>query len=131
MKIKTLWAVWGGLYAASALFGFLPNPNGLLKAIMVLMSLGFFVTGGLLLWKGSGKNVKLVRNLAICSLTATLVFLILNLLSVQATRAVGNVLYGFLILVSAPMVCSQYWGASIFLWACLLFAAISRLKKMK
>lgn len=131
MKIKTLWIVWGSLYAVSALFGFLPNPNGLLKAMMVLMSLAFFVTGGLLLWKGSGRNVKLIRNLAIASLSATLVFLVVNLLSIQATRAVGDVLYGFLILVSAPMVCSQYWWASMFLWACLLFAAVSKLKKMK
>ena len=131
MKKNTLWIVWGSLYGASALMGFLPNPDGLLKALMVLLSLAFFVVGGLLLWKGDRKNVKLVRNVAIISLSATLVFLVANLLSIQASRVVGDVLYGFLIVVSAPMVCSQYWGASMFLWACLLFAAAAKLKKFK
>ena len=98
---------------------------------MVLLSLVFFVPGGLLLWRGDRQAVRLVRNLSMISLSATLVCLIVNLLSVQNSRVVGDVLYGVLVVVSAPMVCSQFWGLSLFLWACLMVTAISKLKKTK
>ena len=131
MKKKNLLIAWAGMFAASALLGFLPEPDGLLKALMVLLSLAFFVPGGLLLWRGDRQAVRLVRNLSMISLGATLVCLIVNLLSVQNSRVVGDVLNGVLVGVSAPMVCSQFWGLSLFLWACLMVTAISKLKKTK
>ena len=106
MKKKNLLIAWAGMFAASALLGFLPEPDGLLKALMVLLSLAFFVPGGL-------------------------VCLIVNLLSIQNSRVVGDVLYGVLVVVSAPMVCSQFWGLSLFLWACLMVTAVSKLKKTR
>ena len=131
MKKKNLLLAWAGMFAASALLGFLPEPAGLLKARMVLLSLAFFVPGLLLLRRGTRKPVRLVRNVSMISLGATLICLVANLLSVQYSETVGNVLYGVLIVVSAPMVCSQFWGLSLFLWACLMVTAISKLKKSK
>ena len=37
-------------------------------------------------------------------------------------EAAVNVTYEVLAIVSAPMLCSQYWVVSLFLWACLLFS---------
>jgi hypothetical protein len=42
---------------------------------------------------------------------------------------VGNLLHILLIIVSAPMVCGQYWVLSLFLWACLMIWAQKLLKK--
>jgi len=128
MKKSTLLLIWGGLYIACVLFGFLPEPAGALKAFMVLLSLGFFIPPVLLLRSG---NARLVRNISIGSLVITLVFIIANFMTYDSSKTVGNVLYGFLNVVSAPMICSQYWIVSLFLWACLMVASISKLKKRK
>ena len=42
----------------------------------------------------------------------------------------GNALFGVLIVVSSPMVCSGYWALSLFLWACLLMVSHSLVKKV-
>ena len=67
----------------------------------------------------------MVRNLSAISLGVTLFLLVLNFLSGKASDAMGEFLYGLLTMLSAPMVCSQYWLLSLFLWACLLMTAIS------
>ena len=76
-------------------------------------------------------NALLVRNISIGSLVITLVFIIVNFMSYDSSKTVGNVLYGFLNVVSAPMICSQYWIVSLFLWACLMVASMGKLKKRK
>ncbi len=129
MKIKYIWMLWGWLFAITALVGFLPAENGLVVALMVLLAAAFFITGVLLLVYGRRETWKWVRNCAIGSLALTLLFLVLNIASVQANAWVGQVLHGLLTVVSAPMLCCQAWGVSLFLWACLLFAAVGRLRK--
>ncbi len=133
MKNRYLYAIWGGLYLLCALLGCVSAPQGLVKALLVLLSLVFFVPGGLLLYRGIRSNdkqqVSLVRNLSALSLGLTLFALILNFLSVMASEVIGNITYGILILVSSPMICSQYWFISLFLWACLLFASIAHMPK--
>ena len=39
-------------------------------------------------------------------------------------------MFGVLIVVSSPMVCSGYWALSLFLWACLLMVSHSLVKKV-
>lgn len=131
MNRKALYIVWGGLFIVCALLGFIHEPTGILKALMVLLALGHFVPGCILTVKGGMQDLRLVRNLSIGSLVVTLVFLIANFLSYASSETVGNVLYGFLIVVSSPMVCSQYWAFSLFLWACLMIGSISKLRKIK
>ena len=75
------------------------------------------------------QDIKLVRNLSLVSLITTTVLLVLNVMSVLASEAVGTGLYALLIFLSAPMVCSQYWALSVFLWACLLMVSLKLLKK--
>lgn len=129
MRNKTLYAAWAVLFALCAGLGFIPEPQGFGKAVLVILSLAFFVPPFLLLRQGSRNTRVLVRNLSALSLGLTLALLVLNFLSVQLPVAVGDMLYGMLVMVSSPMVCSQFWALSLFLWACLLFTAVSKLKQ--
>jgi len=129
MKKKNLYFTWAGLFILTALLGFMTDPNGLLKALMVIAALAFFVPPAMLLKQGELQDIKLVRNLSLASLVTTAVLLVLNVLSVLASEATGTGLYALLVLLSAPMVCSQYWALSLFLWACLLMVSLKKLKK--
>ena len=135
MKKRALYIVWGALFILCALLGFIQEPQGLVKALLVLLAVGFFVPGGILLWKGYREKdlfvLRLIRNLAAISLLGTLVLLILNFLSVGAAALTGDFLYGLLVMFSAPMYCGQYWVMSLFLWACMLMASLSFLKKCR
>ena len=129
MSNKTLYYIWGGLFIFCGLLGFIPQPEGIVKVLMVLSSLVFFVPGSMLLYlnhkNGNFGTIRVVRNLSAISLGVTLFLLVLNFLSGKASDAMGEFLYGLLTMLSAPMVCSQYWLLSLFLWACLLMTAIS------
>lgn len=129
MSNKTLYLIWGGLFIFCGLLGFIPEPAGLVKALMVLSSVVFFVPGGLLLYSGKKegdfRTIGIVRNLSLISLGVTLLLLVLNFLSGHASNAVGDFLYGLLVFLSSPMICSQYWFLSLFLWACLLMTSLS------
>ena len=133
MSNKTLYYIWGGLFIFCGLLGFIPQPEGIVKVLMVLSSLVFFVPGGMLLYlnhrNGNFGTIRVVRNLSAISLGVTLFLLVLNFLSGNASAATGDFLYGLLVMLAAPMVCSQYWFLSLFLWACLLMTALSMGKK--
>ena len=133
MSKKTLYYIWGGLYILCGLLGFIPQPEGIVKALMVLSSLVFFVPGGVLLYishrEGDLRTAAIVRNLSLISLGVTLFLLVLNFLSGRASAAMGDFLYGLLVMLASPMVCCQYWFVSLFLWACLLMTSLSVGKK--
>ena len=99
------------------------------------MSLGFFVPPALLLYGAirgkEWKTVHFLRNLSIASLGLTLLVLVLTFLSAagNAAAALGQVLQVLLILVSAPMVCSQIWVLSLFCWACILMVTLKYRKE--
>ena len=135
MKNKILYLIWGGLFILCALLGFIPEPEGFLYAVLLITAILFFVPGGLLLYNAYRNNdmvtMVTIRTISLISLIATLIFLILNFLSAEAMDAVGDLLYGFLVIFSAPMVCSQNWLISLFLWACLLMTSISLQKQAK
>ena len=129
MEKKHLYYFWAGLFILTALLGFITEPNGLWKALMVMAAVAFFIPPALLLKQGDIQDIKLIRNLSLASLVTTAVLLVLNVMSVLASEAVGTGLYALLILLSAPMVCSQYWALSLFFWACLLMVSLKLLKK--
>ena len=135
MKNKILYLIWGGLFILCALLGFIPELEGFLSVVLLITALLFFVPGGLLLYNAYRNKdlstMAVIRTLSLVSLITTLIFLVLNFLSVEAGEAAGNLLYGFLIIFSTPMVCSQNWLISLFLWACLLMASISLGKQSK
>lgn len=133
MKKRSLYIAWGVLYSICAGLGFIPEPEGVLTGLMVTLSLLFFVPPAMLLYHAVSREqygtIRLIRDLSLASLGATLVTLVVNFLSVGASEAAGDVLYGLLILVSAPMICSRLWVLSLFLWACLLMVCLKYAKK--
>ncbi len=128
-------ALWCGMFILCAVLGFLPEQTGGNRILLQLLSLLFFAPPGLLLWKayasGCKKDLKLVSILSGCSLGLTLVLLVANFLSILAPEAVGNVLFWALVILSTPFVCGQYWFASLFLWAVLLFTGLELLRQLK
>ena len=133
MKEKTLYGIWLFLFILCAGLGFIPEPAGFGKVILVILAILFFVPGMLLLVNairaGNKKTVLLIRKISTASLVLTLALLVANVFSVSASATVGNILYGLLTVVSAPMICGQYWFLSMFLWACLLIGSLTRPKK--
>ena len=130
-KKEVLSTLWGVMFILCGLLGFVEEPKGILKVLLVVLAVGFFVPPWLLLRGKDVRMIQLVRNLSAASLAATLVMLVVNLLSISYSTYVGDILYGFLVIISTPMMCSQYWILSMFLWACLLMTAIMKLKKKK
>ena len=126
MKKRILYSLWAFLYALCAGLSFIPQPTEILQVAMTLLSLIFFVPGGVLLVDAFRQKDKkgffALRLISLCSLGLTTVAYICNLLSATASDTTGTVLYYVLLAVSAPMVSMGYELLSLFLWACLLFA---------
>ena len=131
-----LLAIWAGMFILCAVLGYLPPQEGANKWLLVTFALLFFLPPGLLIyqcWREKDKKMlRLVRIVALTVLAATVILLVVNLLSIallivmpeKTALAVGDVLYYLLILVSTPMVCGQYWGIGLVGWAALLWSAI-------
>jgi hypothetical protein len=132
-KSKLLWIFWAAAYVICTVCGFFPVTQDAVSGLFILLSLGFFVPPALLIFEAvqnkNRKTLRLVRNLSIISLSVTLVTILLNFASIQASVAWGTVLYWLLILVSTPMVCSQVWVIGLFGWAMLLMTCLHYLKR--
>ena len=134
MKNNTPYYIaWAGMYAVCAGLSFLPEPAGALKGLLLMLSLAFFVPPAILLYRAVTRKK---RNTVVCigaisaaSLVLTLVMLLVNFLSFEASSAAGTVLHVLLILVSVPMICSGAWVLSLFLWALLLMICLKYGKK--
>ena len=133
MNTKSLYTLWGAMFIICAALGFIPRTLDAFAVVSTCLSLGFFLPPALLLYQaGKQQNrdtLKLIRNLSLASLLLTLALLVLNLLSALQSEFLGNVLYGMLIILSTPMVCSGYWVLSLFLWACLLMGSLTLLQR--
>lgn len=127
MTDRNLKITWAGLYVLCAGLGFVPNPGA--PWVLTLFSLAFFLPPALLLYRGTPGNIRLVRWASIASLCLTLLMIVLNVLAVRASRAAGEVLHALLVVLTAPMVCSQLWALSIFCWACLLVVSLQQEKR--
>lgn len=128
MKEKVLYAVWGALYILCVGLGFVEDAEGFGRILLIATALIFFIPGVLLTYEGhhtqNKKMLLRVRIVSGVSLLLTAAALAANVLSANASSQVGDRLYEILALVSAPMLCAQYWVLSIFLWACLLMGTL-------
>lgn len=133
MKKQVLFGLWAGLFIVCAALGFIPEPQGGVRAVMTLSALAFFVPPALLLREGHRSwdrpLLQLVRNLAAASLVLTALLLMGNFLSVLGSEELGRFLHSVLTVVSSPMLCSGSWAMSLFCWACVLLVALKLLKK--
>ena len=130
MKAKLLYSVWGCFYILCVGLGFIPNAEGFVRVLLILVGVLFFVPGVILLYDGmrtgNRRRILQIRWISIASLSLTLLALVASFLTVNSSAAVGNAMYEILVLVSAPMICCQYWVLSMFLWACLLMATFHK-----
>lgn len=133
MKKSSLLALWGILYIICAGLGFIPEPEGGVRVLLLVISLLFFVPPAIVLYDaircGDIKTIRLIRLLSAASLGITLLLIILSILTAASGEAVGSVLNVLLVVLSAPMFCSNYWALSLFLWAALLTASFTAKKK--
>lgn len=129
MKRNILFALWAFLFILCAGLGFIPEPEGILKTALTILSLLFFLPPAWLLYLSDASDAKLIRNLSALSLGLSLVLLILNLLTALSSEFLGRVLHYTLVIVSSPMICSGHWAMSLFLWACLLIASRKQAKR--
>ena len=133
IRRKTLYILWAMLFAATAVLGLaFPAAEGFGRVVLMLLSIAFFVPPALLVFKakhgGQAEDVKVVRLLSVVSLVLTTVLLVLIIRAVPYGEAVGDTLHVILAIVSAPMVCSNYYALPLFFWACLLFSTFSMRK---
>ena len=130
MKHKTLFALWGGMYILCGLLGLSAESSG---AGRILLALAFFLPPFLIFRQAKAKadrgTLSLLRNLSAASLGVTAVLIGLNVASLGASEAMGNLLHVLLVILSSPMVCGGNWLISLFLWACLLIASGKELKR--
>ena len=135
MNKTSFFSLWSGMFILCAGLGFIPEPGPVLSVFLILLAIGFFVPPFFLLRnaerEGDRNTAALVRNLSALSLGLPVALLVLNFLSLMWPEALGTTLYAVLVIVSAPMVCGQYWVLCLFLWACLLIMSLQMLKKMK
>ena len=133
MKKRILYIVWGCLYALCAGLGHIAEPSDAQRNALTFLALVFFVPPAILLidaLRGKDKETLLhLRIISIVSLSLTFILLLLNVTSFLSSQAVGIFLSELLIFASVPMICSQHWVLSMFLWALLLFTSIPPKKK--
>ena len=128
-------AQWVGMFLLCALLGFVPQPTGANKWLLMCFGILFFLPPILLLYQGyktkDKKLLKLMRKLSAISLISTVVLLIANMLSMLAPQPVGDALYFLLVVASTPMICCQYWFISLSGWAIVLWCNIVFLRDMR
>ena len=133
MKNKSLLAIWGIFYIICAGLGFIPEPEGAVRIFLTAISVLFFVPPAILLFDafsaGDEKTIRLIRLLSALSLALTLVLLTANFLAALGANWLGTLLHILLVIGSAPMLCSNYWVLSLFLWAVLLVASCQKRKE--
>ena len=129
LSYKTLYIAWAVMFVLTAALGFaFPEvENGWGRVGLALIAVLFFLPPGMVLdqAKAAGHrfHVRLVGFLALGSLLLTVVLLALTLISFIWSDALANALYAALVIVSSPMICSNLYAISLFLWGTLLAGA--------
>ncbi len=130
---STLWLRWGGFYIICAGLGFIPQPQGIVRAMLFLLSLLFFVPPGVLLYEARRHSdralLRRLRMAALASLILTQLMLIANILTAPYSEGLGTAMHILLGLVSAPMFCSNYFVVPLFLWAVVLIMSFTKKKE--
>ena len=132
LSYKMLYIAWAILFVLTAVLGFLfPDAEGAPARIALLVTAAVFFLPPWLILRKSRKEEKrfhrwLVGFLSMASIVLTVVLLVLNLMSPLWGERVGIGLNAALVIVSAPMVCSNFYALPIFFWGVLLAAAFKR-----
>lgn len=125
MSYPILYTLWAAMFLLTAALGLLfPQETGLGRWVLTAVSAIFFVPPWMILYRAKQESdrsqIRLVRYLSLASIVLTALLLVLNLKSAALSEAMGRALNTALAVVSAPMLCSQFFVLPIFLWGCLL-----------
>ncbi|MBQ3146532.1 MAG: hypothetical protein IJB91_02245 [Oscillospiraceae bacterium] len=136
MKNKSLFVIWILYYFVCVAFACIPNPQGPLRGLSLMLGLLFFVPGGILLARycktNNRKGLVFFRNLSLTSLGLTVLLILGNFMATALSETAGNLFQALLILVSVPMICCHgVWILSLFGWAIYLSVARYYLKNNK
>ena len=129
---KALYLMWAFMFVLTAVLGFLyPNVTEATQKLPLQLATGaFFIPPWAIMTRanneGTEKHILVVRNLALCSVTLTCVLMALNIYSAGMSPALGQALNAALTIISAPLVCSNFYVMPLFLWGTLLMGAFSR-----
>ena len=129
---KTLYIAWAFLFALTAVLGFaFPDAEGAPLRIALLVTAAVFFLPPWLILRRSRREGKrfhawLIGFLSMASIVLTLVLLVLNLMSPMWNERIGIALNAALVIISAPMVCSNFYVLPLFLWGTLLAGAFRR-----
>lgn len=132
LSYKMLYIAWAILFALTVVLGFLfPEAEGAgAKIALLLTAAVFFLPPWLILRKSRKEGRRfhgwLIGFLAMASIVLTLVLLVLNLMSPMWNEQIGIALNAALVIISAPMVCSNFYVLPLFLWGMLLAGAFKR-----
>ena len=131
MKKSVVYGIWAAIYCICVGLGFVPNPTGLGKALLVMSSLICFLPPFYLYWlarkEKCRKTMLVLRLISGGILTLSALLISLNFLSVYFSAHTGLILYVMLVMFTAPMMCGQYWVLSLFLWACVFMVSLKKL----
>ena len=131
LDYKVLYLLWALMFGLTAYLGFLfPSVSEPAQRLPLQIATGvFFLPPWAIMTKaklsGDDKHRKVVRNLALTSVTLTCVLLCLSMVSAGFSAELGNMLNIVLTIVSAPLVCSNFYVMPLFLWGTLLMGALS------
>ena len=134
LTYKTLYRLWAGLFALTAVLGLLfPGvQNAAGRFFLALISVVFFLPPWAILSKAKAEGIRhhlrLVRYLAVASLGLTLVLFCAGILSLPYGDAVGNIIHILMTILCAPLVCSNYYVLPMFGWAMLLTGSFQKKK---
>ena len=132
LSYKMLYIAWAILFALTAVLGFLfPDAEGAPARIALLVTAAVFFLPPWLILRKSRKEEKrfhrwLVGFLSMASIVLTVVLLVLNLMSPLWGERVGIGLNAALVIVSAPMVCSNFFVLPIFCWGTLIMGSFTK-----
>ena len=126
MTKRTLFVLWGCLFALCAGLGFVPEGSWWMTGLSLL----FFVPPAVLLYRANREKDShtrlLIRHLSALSLGLTVVLLVATFLTALSSEALGTAIHCLLVVISTPMIASGHWALSLFLWACLLIGSNSK-----
>lgn len=130
LPYKVLYILWALLFALTAWLGFVPPADEKAATLYRILAGVFFVPPWMIMLKcrseGNPKHNLVIKYLSIASLSATMVLMALNVLSINWSETLGTALNAALTIVSAPMICGQAYFLGLFMWGILLMGASSR-----
>lgn len=133
LRDDRLYWCWAGLFVLTGALSLLaPEAEGFGRALLLMLTAGFFLPPWLILTKakktGDRRNVRIIRYLALASLAATTGLFCAGIYSLGAGQGMGNAIHVLMAIVCAPLMCGNYYALPMFLWATLLFGSFAKNK---